>query len=44
MEPKLLEKGNKEVADKAFVALANHLQRVKYILPEYKVKELQKLH
>ena len=43
VEPKLLEKENKEVADKAFVALANHLQRVKFILPESKVKELQKL-
>ena len=43
VEPKLLEKENKEVADKAFVALANHLQRVKFILPEAKVKELQKL-
>jgi len=43
VEPKLLEQENKEVADKAFVALANHLQRVKFILPEAKVKELQKL-
>ena len=43
VEPRLLEKENKEVADKAFVALANHLQRVKFILPESKVKELQKL-
>ena len=43
VEPRLLEKENKEVADKAFVALANHLQRVKFILPEAKVKELQKL-
>ncbi|MDE2680368.1 MAG: metallopeptidase [Verrucomicrobiota bacterium] len=43
VEPQLLEKKNKAVADKALTALANHLQRVKYILPEAKVKELQKL-
>ncbi len=43
VEPKLLEKENKEVADKAFVALADHLQPVKFMLPEAKVKELQKL-
>ena len=41
--PDLLKPENKAVADKAFKALANHLQRVKYILPEAKVKELQKL-
>jgi|TARA_B100001971_G_scaffold44666_1_gene39614 hypothetical protein len=41
--PDLLRLENKAVADKAFKALANHLQRVKYILPEAKVKELQKL-
>ncbi|MBT5847400.1 MAG: metallopeptidase, partial [Verrucomicrobiales bacterium] len=43
VEPQLLEKKNKAVADKAFAALANHLQRVKFILPEAKVKELQRL-
>ena len=43
VEPRLLKKENQEVANKAFVALANHLQRVKFILPEAKVKELQKL-
>ena len=32
--PDLLKPGNKAVADKAFKALANHLQRVKYILSE----------
>ena len=41
--PDLLKPENKTVADKAFTALANHLQRVKYILSETKVKELQKL-
>ena len=35
--PDLLKPENKAVADKAFKALANHLQRVKYILPEAKV-------
>ncbi len=43
VDPQLLQKKNKAVADKAFAALANHLQRVKFILPEAKVKELQKL-
>ena len=39
----LLAKENREIKDKAFEALANHLQRIKYILPEEKVAELQKL-
>lgn len=43
VEPRLLDKENKELADKCLMALANHLQRVKYILPEKKWKELQKL-
>ena len=43
VDPELLKPENKAVADKAFKALANHLQRVKYILPEAKVAELQKL-
>ncbi len=43
VEPRLLNKENKELADKCLVALANHLQRVKYILPEEKWKPLQKL-
>ena len=41
VEPVLLEAKNKSTADKAFTALANHLQRVKYILPAARVKELQ---
>ncbi len=41
--PDLLKPENKTVADKAFKALANHLQRVKYILSEAKVVQLQKL-
>jgi len=43
VDPELLHSKNKAVADKAFTGLANHLQRVKFILPEAKVKELQKL-
>ncbi|MBR89854.1 MAG: metallopeptidase [Verrucomicrobiales bacterium] len=43
VDPELLEPKHKAVADKAFTALANHLQRVKFILHEAKVKELQKL-
>ena len=43
VEPKLLEPENKEVADQALKALANHLQRVKYIVPPKRVEELQAL-
>ena len=43
VDPKLLAAENRETADRAFAALANHLQRVKFILPEAKVAQLQKL-
>lgn len=43
VDPKLLAEENRETADRAFAALANHLQRVKFVLPEDKVAELQKL-
>ena len=43
VEPRLLADDNKALADKCLVALANHLQRIKYILPEEKWKPLQKL-
>jgi hypothetical protein len=43
VDPKLLAKENKDVGDRAFEALANHLQRVKYIAPKDKVAQLQKL-
>ena len=43
VDPKLLDGDGKETGDKALVALANHLQRVKYIVSEDHVKELQKL-
>lgn len=43
VDPKLLDGDGKETGDKALVALANHLQRVKYIVPEERVTELQKV-
>ena len=43
VDPKLLKNENNELKSQVFPALANHLQRIKYILPEAKVKALQKL-
>ena len=43
VDPKLLKNENNEFKDQVFTALANHLQRIKYILPAAKVKEMQKL-
>ena len=43
VDPKLLKNENGELKSQVFTALANHLQRIKYILPEAKVKALQKL-
>lgn len=43
VDPQLLAKENEEVATQAFSALANHLQRVKYILPQDRCEQLQKL-
>ncbi|MEM7233585.1 MAG: metallopeptidase [Planctomycetota bacterium] len=43
VDPKLLKKENADTKERAFEALANHLQRVKYIVSEERVKELQKL-
>ena len=43
VDPKLLKKEHKEFKKEVFKSLANHLQRIKYILPEAKVKDLQKL-
>ena len=43
VDPKLLEKEHKTFKANVFKALANHLQRIKFILPEAKVKALQKL-
>ena len=43
LDPKLLEPENKQVSDLALEALANHLQRVKYIVAEEKLKTLRTL-
>lgn len=43
VEPRLLEEEHQEVAAKAFTALANHLQRVKYIVPEEQLAKLLEL-
>lgn len=43
VDPQLLEEKHRETGDKALEALANHLQRVKYIVPDDRLKELRKL-
>jgi dipeptidyl-peptidase-4 len=43
VDPVLLEQGHAEVAENALTALANHLQRVKYIVVPERLAELQKL-
>lgn len=43
VDPQLLSKENEETATQAFTALANHLQRVKYIVPRDRCEQLQKL-
>ncbi|MBI1374007.1 MAG: metallopeptidase [Phycisphaera sp.] len=43
VEPLLLDAAHKDEADRAFTALANHLQRIKYILPAERVAELQRV-
>ena len=43
VDPQLLKEEHQETRDKAFKALANHLQRVKYIVPEDRLEQLQKL-
>ncbi len=43
VDPALLKCPNEHLGKDALKALANHLQRIKYILPEEKVSELQKL-
>lgn len=43
VDPQLLEKENEELSQQAFTALANHLQRVKYIVNKDRVESLQKL-
>ncbi|MFK7768768.1 MAG: metallopeptidase [Mariniblastus sp.] len=43
LDPKLLSDSRKSKNDLAMKALANHLQRITFILPEAKVNELRKL-
>lgn len=43
LDPQLLDDEHKELGEQALTALANHLQRVKFILPAEKVAQLQKL-
>lgn len=43
VDAEILSVENAEVGKEALKALANHLQRVKYIVPEHRVKELQTL-
>ncbi len=43
VDPRLLSGESKEVGDKAFRALANHLQRVEYIMPADRLAQLRKL-
>lgn len=43
LDPQLLDGASKEVGDKALKALANHLQRVTYIVPEERLKQLRQL-
>jgi len=43
VDPALLKCENEDLGKACFTALANHLQRIKYILPREKVAELQKL-
>ncbi len=43
VDPQLLTKDNEDVATQAFTALANHLQRIKYIVPKDRCEKLQTL-
>lgn len=43
VDPQLLADDQADVSRRAFEALRNHLQRIKYILPDERVAELQKL-
>ncbi|MGZ0173644.1 MAG: hypothetical protein ACKVHE_29345, partial [Planctomycetales bacterium] len=40
VDPLLLNEENKEIGDKAMKALANHLQRITYIVPEKQLAQL----
>lgn len=43
LDPQLLQADNQATADKALTALANHLQRVRYIVPADRLEKLQTL-
>lgn len=43
VDPKLMANENAKTRDLAFEALANHLQRVKYIVPKDRLEQLKKL-
>jgi hypothetical protein len=43
LDPQMLDLENKEVADAALKSLANHLQRIKYIVPKDRLAKLQQL-
>lgn len=43
VDPQLIAQENAVTAERAFEALANHLQRVKYIVPAERVEQLMKL-
>ncbi len=43
VDPELLKEENQALAERAFQALANHLQRITYIVPEDRVKQLRQL-
>src|SRR5688572_25110633 len=43
VDPQLLSGEHKETGSRAIEALANHLQRVKYILPEERARDLQRV-
>ncbi len=43
VDPRLLEEEHQEIATRAFEALANHLQRIKYIMPEDRLAEMREL-
>ncbi len=43
LDPELFTEEHKETSEAALVALANHLQRIKYIVAEDRVKQLQQM-
>lgn len=43
LDPKSMDDANRETTQRALKALANHLQRIKYIVPKDRVAQLQKL-